>query len=102
MKCALIYLDISFHSQSDYFRNRHKKISEKGFLATGLNIGLSSMDLTLSNSLCWPEPDKDKITLGEEVTHKQDQTYEFVFLRRIILYWLELLNPSMFQKICWR
>ena len=52
---------------------------EKGFLPSGLTIGPSSVDLTLSDSFsCWPEPDKGKITLGEAVPHKQVRTDEFV------------------------
>ena len=42
-----------------------KKLVEEGFLPAGLTIGPSSVDLTLSDSFSWPEPDKDKITLGE-------------------------------------
>ena len=41
-----------------------KKLVEEGFLPAGLTIGPSSVDLTLSDSFSWPEPDKDKITLG--------------------------------------
>ena len=55
-----------------------KKLVEEGFLPAGLTIGPSSVDLTLSDSFSWPEPDKDKITLGEAVPHKQVQTDEFV------------------------
>ena len=55
-----------------------KKLVEEGFLPAELTIGPSSVDLTLSDSFSWPEPDKDKITLGEVVTHKQVQTDEFV------------------------
>ena len=55
-----------------------KKLVEDGFLPPGLTIGPSSVDLTLSDSFSWPEPVKDKITLGEAVPHKQVQTDEFV------------------------
>ena len=55
-----------------------KKLVEEGFLPAGLTIGPSSVDLTLSDSFSWPEPDKDKITLAEAVPHKQVQTDEFV------------------------
>ena len=55
-----------------------KKLVEEGFLPAGLTIGPSSVDLTLSDSFSWPKPDKDKITLGEAVPHKQVQTDEFV------------------------
>ena len=51
---------------------------EDGFLSPGLTIGPSSVDLTLSDSFSWPEPDKDKIILGESVPHKQVQKDEFV------------------------
>jgi len=47
-----------------------KKLVEEGFLHPGLTIGLSSVDLTLSDSFSWPKPDKDKIILGEPVPHK--------------------------------
>ena len=49
-----------------------------GFLPFGLTIGTSSVDLTLSDTLSWPKPDKDKIILGESVPHKQLQKDEFV------------------------
>ena len=48
-----------------------KKLVEEGFLPAGLTIGPSSVDLTLSDSFSWPEPDKDKIAWGEAVPHKQ-------------------------------
>ena len=48
-----------------------KKLVEDGFLPPGLTIGLSSVDLTLSDSFSWPEPEKDKLILGESVPHKQ-------------------------------
>ena len=55
-----------------------KKLVEDGFLPPGLTIGLSSVDLTLSDSFSWPEPEKDKIILGESFPHKQVQKDEFV------------------------
>ena len=55
-----------------------KKLVEEGFLPPGLTIGLSSVDLTLSDSFSWPKSDKDKIILGESVPHKQVQKDEFV------------------------
>ena len=55
-----------------------KKLVEDGFLPPGLTIGHSSVDLTLSNSFNWPEPEKDKLILGESVPHKQVQKDEFV------------------------
>ena len=55
-----------------------KKLVEEVFLPAGLTIGPSSVDLTLSDSFSWPELDKDNITLGEAVPHKQVQTDEFV------------------------
>ena len=48
-----------------------KKLVEDGFLPLCLTIGPSSVDLTLSNSFNWPEPEKDKLILGESVPHKQ-------------------------------
>ena len=48
-----------------------KKLVEDAFLPPGLTIGLSSVDLTFSDSFSWPNLDKDKIILGESVPHKQ-------------------------------
>ena len=48
-----------------------KKLVEDGFLSPGLTISPSSVDLTLSDSFSWPEPEKDKLILGESVPHKQ-------------------------------
>ena len=50
-----------------------KKFVEDGFLHPCLTIGPSSVDLTLSDSFSWPEPEKDKIILGESVPHKRVQ-----------------------------
>jgi hypothetical protein len=41
-----------------------KKLVEDGFLSPGLTIGPSSVDLTLSDSFSWPEPEKDKNNSG--------------------------------------
>ena len=40
------------------------KLVEDGFLPPGLTIGPSSVDLTLSDSFSWPEPEKDKNNSG--------------------------------------
>ena len=48
-----------------------KKLVEDGFLPLCLTIGPSSVDLTLSDSFSWPEPEKDKIILVESVPHKK-------------------------------
>ena len=55
-----------------------KKLVEDGFLPSGLKIGPSSVDLTLSDSFSWPEPVKNTITLGEAVPHKHVKKDEFV------------------------
>ena len=55
-----------------------KKLVEEGFLPARLTIGPSSVDLTLSDSFSWPKPDKNKITFGETVLHKQVRRDEFV------------------------
>ena len=75
-----------------------KQLVEDGFLPPGLTIGFSSVDLTLSDSFSWPNPDKDKIILGESVPHKQVQAeplqvvqkwiwnlHELIFVRQIYL-----------------
>ncbi len=54
-----------------------KKLVEDGFLPPCLTIGPSSVDLTLSDSFGWPEPEKDKIILGESVPHKRVQAEPF-------------------------
>ena len=41
-----------------------KKLVEDGFLPSGLTIGPSSVDLALSDSFSWPEPEKDKNSSG--------------------------------------
>ena len=41
-----------------------KKLVEDGFLPPGLTISPSSVDLTLSDSFSWPEPQKDKNNSG--------------------------------------
>ncbi len=55
-----------------------KKLVEKGYIPEGLNIGPSSVDLTLSDSFSWPAPEKEEIVLGEPVPHRQVQTSRFV------------------------
>ena len=52
---------------------------EDGFLLPGLTIVPSSVDLTLLDSLSWPEQEIDKLILGESVPYKQVQKDEFVF-----------------------
>ena len=47
-------------------------------MTVGLTIGPSSVDLALSDSFSWSEPDKDKIALGEAVPHEQVRTDKFV------------------------
>ena len=42
-----------------------KKLVEQGYLPEGLNIGPSSVDLTLADSFSWPAPKQDQIVLGE-------------------------------------
>ena len=54
-----------------------KKLVEDGFLPPCLTIGPSSVDLTLSDSFSWPEPEKDKLILGESVRHKRVQAEPF-------------------------
>jgi len=41
-----------------------KKLVEDGFLPPGLTIGPTSVDLTLSDSFSWSEPEKDKNNSG--------------------------------------
>ena len=55
-----------------------RKLVKEGYIPMGLNIGPSSVDLTLSDSFSWPEPDREQIVLGEVVPHKQVQTDRFV------------------------
>ena len=40
-----------------------KKLVEQGYLPEGLNIGPSSVDLTLADSFSWPAPKQDQIVL---------------------------------------
>ena len=54
-----------------------KRLVHEGYLPEGMNIGPSSIDLTLSNSFSWPKPDGDQIILGEEVPHEQVTADEF-------------------------
>ena len=55
-----------------------KQLVEKGYLPEGLLIGPSSVDLTLSNSFSWPEPQSAEIVLGEPVPHRTVETDRFV------------------------
>ena len=55
-----------------------KKLVEQGYLPDGLTIGPSSVDLTLSDSFGWPNPQKEEIVLGEPVPHEQVTTDRFV------------------------
>ena len=54
-----------------------KKLIEDGYLPPGLRVGPSSVDLTLSDSFSWLDPQKNKIVLGEPVRyqHLQSGTY---------------------------
>ena len=72
---------------------------EDGFLLPGLTIVPSSVDLTLLDSLSWPEQEIDKIILGESVPHKQVQNSGFIdagFHGQITL---ELENQSGFPIV---
>ena len=51
-----------------------KKLVEQGYLPEGLNIGPSSVDLTLADSFSWPAPKQDQIVLGEAVHHEELKT----------------------------
>ena len=55
-----------------------KKLVEQGYLPEGLNIGPSSVDLTLAESFSWPAPQKDQIVLGEAVHHEELKTSRYV------------------------
>ena len=46
-----------------------KKLVEQGYLPEGLNIGPSSVDLTLADSFSWPAPKQDQIVLGLSLIH---------------------------------
>ena len=71
-----------------------KKLVEDGFLPPGLTIGLSSVDLTLSDSFSWPKSDKDKIILGESVPDKQVQAEPLQFVLR----WIRNLHKLIFVR----
>ena len=71
-----------------------KKLVEDGFLTPGLTIGPSSVDLTLSDSFSWPEPDKDKIVLGESVPNKQVQAEPL----QVVLRWIQNLHKLIFVR----
>jgi len=71
-----------------------KKLVEDGFLTPGLTIGPSSVDLTLSDSFSWPEPEKDKIVLGESVPHKQVKAEPL----QVVLRWIQNLHKLIFVR----
>ncbi len=54
-----------------------KKLVEQGYLPPGLNVGPSSVDLTLSNSFSWLQPKDEKIVLGETVAYQSIETDTF-------------------------
>ncbi|MBF0276281.1 MAG: dCTP deaminase [SAR324 cluster bacterium] len=54
-----------------------KKLVEQGYLPPGLNIGPSSVDLTLSNSFSWLMPKEEKIILGNEVSYQSIESDTF-------------------------
>lgn len=54
-----------------------KKLIEAGYLPPGLNVGPSSVDLTLSDSFSWLAPQGDKIVLGEPVHYQNVQAETF-------------------------
>ena len=54
-----------------------KKLIEQGYLPPGLNVGPSSVDLTLSNSFSWLMPEEKKIVLGEPVSYQSIETDTF-------------------------
>ncbi|MGA1599366.1 MAG: dCTP deaminase [bacterium] len=54
------------------------QLVEQGHLPEGLKIGPSSVDLTLSNSFSWPDPQTEEIVLGEPVRHQSVSTDRFV------------------------
>ena len=55
-----------------------KKLVEQGYLPEGLNIGPSSVDLTLADSFSWPDPKQDQIVLGEAVHHEELKTSRYI------------------------
>ncbi len=55
-----------------------KQLVENGYLPEGLLIGPSSVDLTLSNSFSWPDPQSEEIVLGETVPHQSVESDRFV------------------------
>ena len=54
-----------------------KKLIEQGYLPPGLNVGPSSVDLTLSNSFSWLMPEEEKIVLGEPVSYQSIEADTF-------------------------
>ena len=71
-----------------------KKLVEDVFLPPGLTIGPSSVDLTLSDSFSWPEPEKDKIILGEPVLHKLVQAEPL----QVVWKWIRNLHELIFVR----
>jgi hypothetical protein len=67
---------------------------EDGFLPPGLTIGLSSVDLTLSDSFSWPKPENDKIIMGESVPHKQVQAVPL----QVVWKWIRNLHKLIFVR----
>lgn len=54
-----------------------KRLIEAGCLPAGLNVGPSSVDLTLSDSFSWLAPEGEKIVLGQPVCYQHAQTKTF-------------------------
>jgi hypothetical protein len=71
-----------------------KKLVEDSYLPPSLTIGPSSVDLTLSDSFSWPEPEKDKIVLGESVPHKHVQAEPL----QVVLRWIQNLHKLIFVR----
>jgi len=71
-----------------------KKLVEDGFLPPGLTIGPSSVDLTLSDSFSWPEPEKDKIILGKPVESIVDKAEPL----QVVWKWIRNLHKLIFVR----
>ena len=71
-----------------------KKLVEDGFLPPGLTIVPSSVDLTLSESFSWPEPEKDKINLGESVPHNPVKVEPF----QVVWKWIQNLHELFYVR----
>ena len=63
-----------------------KKLVEQGYLPEGLNIGPSSVDLTLADSFSWPAPKQNQIVLEKRSIMKNSR-HHVISWNRIILYW---------------